>query len=162
MLVIRGSELYKHEIHPGTDPWHWLPGRDGDDNDTSFVARTADFIVDSVCAAINLYGAPGGPARRAHAVSAGAPPVDMMVPLENDLPLLQEGTVDGVAKSFGYEKEKRKLLPLDVAVPNFGPPPYVDVCSDKYRAWLMEENSWYTRELADWFDSQYLHIPWDA
>ena len=70
MLVIRGSELYSHGHHPGGDPWHFLPGRPGGDDDAAFVAESAAFIIDSACRAIELYGAPGDPARGGDATSA--------------------------------------------------------------------------------------------
>ena len=54
-------------------------------------------------------------------------------------------------------------LPLDVDVINYGPPSYVNVCSDAFRDWLTaDEETWFTRRMATWYDEQYLHIAWDS
>ena len=141
MLVIRGSELYKHGVHPGTDPWHFLPGGQGNDADTSFVARVAQHMIDAASVAINLYGAPGLSMRSSYSetLKVAANGREDLASLHR--PLLVEGKTTGDSWYFwGPGGQRRMLLPLAVEVVNHGPPPYVHVCSMAYRYWLKAEN----------------------
>ena len=53
------------------------------------------------------------------------------------------------------------LLPLNVDAVNYGPPSYVNVCSDAFRDWLLADETWIAKQMASWYDEQYLHIAWD-
>ena len=127
MLVIRGSELYSHGYRPNGDPWHFLPGRPGDDEDRAFVAEPAAFIIDAASREIELFGALGDPARGGDASAAGSASASTAVPpppRERLPPPLNEGETGG---SRGWSSrifnENLVPLPLDAPPVHFiGPP----------------------------------------